>query len=72
MTNKKRYVRVALTQRWKFQWKNVQAIKEILPKFSLPHRNPKISIGRRDDSNIDLHGTVATDRFKLPLLKYPQ
>src|SRR5207344_3230348 len=59
MTNKKRYVRVALTQRWKFQWKNVQAIKEIFPKFSLPHRYPKIPIGRRDDSDIDLHSSVA-------------
>src|SRR4029077_5023463 len=71
MTDEKRYIRVALPQRWQFQWKNVQTIKEILPKFPLPHRNPKIPIGRRDDSDIDLHSSVAAHRLKLPLLKYP-
>jgi hypothetical protein len=72
VTNEKDYIRVALAQRWKFQGKNIQSIKEILPKSSLPHRNPKIPIGRRDDSDIDLHGAITADGFKLPLLKYPQ
>ena len=72
MTDEKCNVRIALPQRWQFQWKNVQAIKEILPKFFLPHCNPEIPIGRRDDSDIDLHWSVAANRLELPLLKYPK
>src|SRR5580765_7573020 len=40
VTNEKYYVRIALTQRWKLQGENIQSIEKILPKLSLPHRNP--------------------------------
>src|SRR6266481_3575690 len=69
VTNQNRYVGAAFTQRREFQRKNVQSIKEIFTKFSLVNRNSQISVGGRDHTDIDLHSTIATDGFKLALLK---
>src|SRR5580704_1036465 len=61
-----------LAQRWDADWKYVQAIVQIAAKLPVPHHFFEIAIGRRDQSHIELFGSVAAQPFKLSLLQSAQ
>ena len=71
MGDKWRYVIAALPQRWDFNWKDAQAIEEILAK-ALVDLFLQISIARSDNAYIDFARAGVTDAFKLLLLQYAE
>ena len=72
MGDKWRYVIAALPQRRDFDWKDAQAVEQILAKAPLVDLFLQIPIARSDNAYIDFARAGVTDAFKLLLLQYAE
>src|SRR6266404_6753106 len=64
-----RNIRFSFAERGQRNRKNIQAIIQILPEFTVTDHLPQVLIGRRDDTNIDARGTGAAYSLELALLE---
>src|ERR1700719_4707513 len=69
VANKFRNIRFSLAERRQRNRKNIQAIVQVLSEFTVTDHLPQISIGGRDDTNIDARGTGAAYGLELALLE---
>src|SRR4029077_6788952 len=69
VAHKFRNIRLSLAERWQRNRENIQAIVQILSEFTVTDHLPQISIGWRDDTNIDACGTGAAYSLELALLE---
>src|ERR1051326_8759500 len=72
MRGKQRNVFTAFGKRRYLQWKNIQAVKQILPERSFFDFLPKIPVGSGNDPHIHLDDSVSTEPLDFSLLKDPQ
>src|SRR5258707_1132824 len=72
VAHKFRNIRFSFAERWQRNWKNIQAIIQILPEFTVTDHLPQVLIGRRDDTNIDARGTGAAYSLELALLEHTE
>src|SRR5712671_7554101 len=72
VAHKFRNIRFSFAERWQRNWKNIQAIIQILPEFTVTDHLPQVLIGRRDDTNIDARGTGAAYGLELALLEHTE
>src|SRR5882757_2916713 len=62
----------SLPERRNLNRKNVEAVKQIAPKFTLNDGSLQVAIGGGDDTRIGSDGLIATHTLKLPLLEHMQ
>src|SRR5215831_14044909 len=62
----------SLAQRRNRNGKDVQPVEEILAEGSRCHSRRQVTIGCRDQTNINLDGMIAPHALKFPLLQYSQ
>ena len=55
-----------------FHGKDIEPVEEIGPKSTASHRLLEVTIGCRDDPDIDFDGLAAADPLELPFLKHAQ
>src|SRR5713226_9357704 len=59
-------------QRWHLDGKYVKPIKEVLTERSVCHCYRQVTIGRRDDADIDLYSFSSSYPLEFPFLEHPQ
>src|SRR5258708_27987536 len=72
VANKFRNIRFSLAEWRQRNRKNIQAIVQVLSEFTVTDHLPQISIGGRDDPNIDARGTSAAYGLELALPADPE
>ena len=61
-----------VSERWHLDGKHVESIEEVLAKASIGHSGVQVTVGRRDDSNVDSDRLCSPDSLKLSLLQDSQ
>ena len=62
----------ALAQRWQHERKNIDPMKQILPKFLLAYARFEIAMGCNDHSHVDRNRLIASDAFDFSLFQHAQ
>src|SRR6476660_7135746 len=70
--DQQRDIFLALTQRWKVDGDDVQAIKEVLAKLPFPHQLPEVDVGGGDNSHVYLHLMNAAEMHEFSVLEDAQ
>ena len=72
MPRQQRNVLPALAQGRHLDGKNIQTVKQIAAKFVIEHTFCQVSVGRGDQTNVDLDGAVAAQALEFLVLQHPQ
>ena len=59
-------------ERWHVDGKDIEAIEQVLAETSIGHGGGQITVGRRDDSNVDADRLRTSDPLELALLQHSQ